>query len=84
MNINDQDFIRSITQSTRSFVKKVLEPLEKQVEEEDAFPDGLRKQMGGLGYFGLTIPEEYGGSGLNLTSYVAIVEEFGRNSLRIF
>jgi len=84
MNTKDQDFIQSITRSTRSFVKKVLEPLEKQVEEEDKFPEGLRRQMGELGYFGLTIPEEYGGSGFNLTAYLALVEEFGRTHSAFF
>jgi len=78
MDTQDQEFVRTLRHSTRIFVNKELEPLEKQVEEEDRFPDGLREKMGKLGYFGLTIPEEYGGSGIRLAAYCAIVEEFGR------
>ena len=84
MDTQDQDLIQTLRHSTRAFVKRQLEPLEKQVEEEDRFPEGLRQQMGNLGYFGLTIPEEYGGSGLSLSAYCAIVEEFGRTHSAFF
>lgn len=48
------------------FVAERLRPIEAQVAENDAVPDDVIEEMKGLGLFGLTIPEEFGGLGLTM------------------
>jgi len=50
---------------------------------EDSFPEPIVAQMRELGLFGVTIPEEYGGMGLDLTTYAMIVEELSRGWISI-
>jgi acyl-CoA dehydrogenase len=65
-------------------VERELWPLEAQIESEDRLPDEVRERLAELGYFGLTIPQEYGGAGLGLVAYCAIVEELGRAHSAVF
>ncbi|WP_239507850.1 acyl-CoA dehydrogenase family protein, partial [Serratia marcescens] len=52
------------------FVRERLRPLEEQVADNDAIPFEIRQEIANLGLFGLTIPEEYGGLGLNMEEEV--------------
>jgi acyl-CoA dehydrogenase len=70
--------------ATRAFIEHELEPLAEQVEREDRLPDVARERLAALGYFGLAIPERYGGLGLDLPTYCGIVEEFGRTHSAFF
>ena len=45
------------------------------MEHADEYPDAIVEQMKELGLFGITIPEEYGGLGLDLLTYIGVVEE---------
>jgi acyl-CoA dehydrogenase len=55
-----------------------LEPLSQKVEEEEKIPENIVQKMRDLGLFGLAIPEEYGGLGLNTLGECVLNEEFGR------
>lgn len=59
----------------RRFVRERLVPVESEVSERDAVPAAIIKEMAELGLFGLTIPEEYGGSGLSLSEEIEITME---------
>ena len=50
-------------------------PVASDLERRDEFPAEIVEQMKGLGLFGVTIPEAYGGLGLDLLTYVGIIEE---------
>src|SRR3954464_2994188 len=50
-------------------------PVAEKHDHEDSFPDEVVEQMKELGLFGVTIPEEYGGMGLDLATYAMIGEE---------
>lgn len=78
------DIAQELRSTVRSFIQRELAPLEAQMEESDRFPEGIREKMAGLGYFGLTLPPEYGGSGLSISEYCAVVEEFGHTSAAFF
>jgi len=80
----DQETIQDLARSARAFISRELEPLEAQVEAEDCVPPEIRDRLGELGYFGLTIPPEYGGSGLDAASCCAVVQEFGRTHSAFF
>src|SRR5205823_6980101 len=52
-------------------------------DHEDEFPEAIVEHMKELGLFGVTIPEDYGGMGLDLTTYTMIVEELSRGWISI-
>jgi acyl-CoA dehydrogenase len=76
----DQATLDQIIDSVRRFVEERLIPLEEQVAEEDRIPDEVVDEMRDLGLFGLTIPEAYGGLGLNTEEECRVVLELGRTS----
>ncbi len=58
-----------IRETVRSYVKKEISPIIEDFAQKASFPEHIVKQMGELGCFGPTIPEEYGGGGLDYISY---------------
>jgi butyryl-CoA dehydrogenase len=71
----DPEVRDELVATVRRFVEKDVLPVAPDLERADEFPDALVATMRELGLFGVTIPEEYGGLGLDLLTYVAIVEE---------
>ena len=74
---------RAITEMVRQFVDEQVLPVAAHHDHEDSFPEHVVEQMKELGLFGVTIPEEYGGMGLDLTTYAMIVEELSRGWISI-
>ncbi|HEV7690332.1 MAG TPA: acyl-CoA dehydrogenase family protein [Hyphomonadaceae bacterium] len=63
----------------RAFGKEVVEPFAHEWHlKDELIPDSVVKQMGEMGVFGLTIPEEFGGLGLGKTSMCVVSEELSR------
>jgi butyryl-CoA dehydrogenase len=79
----DPEIRREIIETVRRFVTREVAPVAADLEREDRFPAEIVEQMRGLGLFGVTIPEAYGGLGLDLLTYIGIIEElaFGWMSL---
>ncbi len=73
-----------IRQTARSFVDKEVIPAVKSWEEKGEIPRAVTRKMADLGFFGIPIPEEYGGAGMDYVSFALVVEEIARgcNSLR--
>ncbi|MDP6874075.1 MAG: acyl-CoA dehydrogenase family protein [Alphaproteobacteria bacterium] len=61
--------------------KSPIDAVRRQIEAEGAIEADIWQEMAALGWLGIAIPEEYGGSGLGLGEVVAIVEPMGRNLL---
>ena len=59
----------------RDFVRREVEPVAAELDREDRVPHDLIDQMKELGLFGITVPEEYGGLGLDYTTFATIFEE---------
>jgi alkylation response protein AidB-like acyl-CoA dehydrogenase len=74
---------RAITEMVRQFVDEQIIPNAEHYDHEDEYPEPIVEQMKELGLFGVTIPEEYGGMGLDLTTYAMIVEELSRGWISI-
>ncbi len=74
---------KAITEMVRQFVDEQILPNAEHYDHEDSFPGPIVEQMKELGLFGVTIPEEYGGMGLDLTTYAMIVEELSRGWISI-
>jgi acyl-CoA dehydrogenase len=66
--------------TVRRFVTERLRPLEAKVAEDDAMPQDVVEEMKGLGLFGLSIPEAYGGLDLSMEDECLVVIELGRTS----
>ena len=69
---------REIVSAIRDFVQKDVLPVASRLEHADEYPEELVAKMKELGLFGVTIPEEYGGLGLDLTTYALIQVELSR------
>jgi alkylation response protein AidB-like acyl-CoA dehydrogenase len=74
---------KDITAMVRQFVDNEVLPVAEEHDHEDSFPQAVVEQMKELGLFGVTIPEEYGGMGLDLTTYAMIVEELSRGWISV-
>ena len=69
---------REIVEAVRRFVDREVVPTASSFEHSDTYPTPLVERMKELGLFGATIPLEYGGLGLDVTTYAMIVEELAR------
>ncbi len=67
-----------IRDSVRNYVKKEISPIIEEYAQRAEFPEHIVKQLGDLGCFGPTIPEEYGGGGLDYISYGLMMQELER------
>jgi glutaryl-CoA dehydrogenase len=67
-----------IRETVRSYVKKEISPIIEDYAQRAEFPEQIVQQLGELGCFGPTIPEEYGGGGLDYTSYGLMMQELER------
>src|SRR5690242_4383130 len=74
---------QAIIEMVRQFADEQIIPNAERYDHEDSFPEPIVEQMKELGLFGVTIPEEYGGMGLDLTTYAMIVEELSRGWISI-
>ncbi len=62
----------------RAFSELNIKPIAIEQDVKEEFPVNLAKQMGGAGLFGITLPVEYGGQGLDYLSYIIAIEEIAR------
>ncbi len=72
-----QPEVQSLCDEIRRFLAKEVDPRALEIEESDAIPADLHQKARDLGLFGLTIPEEYGGIGLDLAGKCAVEEVMG-------
>jgi acyl-CoA dehydrogenase len=80
--VSDDDF-RDILAQTRHFVRTAVVPREQEILTEDRVPDDLRDHAKKMGLFGYTIPQEWGGLGLNTAQDVELAMELGYTSLAL-
>ncbi len=73
-----QELRTEIVSAVRRFVERDVIPVASQYEHANEYPHPLVKQMRDLGLFGAIIPVEYGGLGLDYTTYAMIIEELAR------
>jgi alkylation response protein AidB-like acyl-CoA dehydrogenase len=74
---------KAITEMVRQFADEQILPNAEKYDHEDSFPEPIVEQMKELGLFGITVPEEYGGLGLDLTTYTMVVEQLSRGWISI-
>src|SRR5947207_704472 len=69
---------KHIREAVRNYVKKEISPIIEDYAQRAEFPEFIVKQLGDLGCFGPTIPEQYGGGGLDYISYGLMMQELER------
>ncbi|MED4851526.1 acyl-CoA dehydrogenase family protein [Caldifermentibacillus hisashii] len=70
--------IEFLRENVHKFVKEIVDPRAMEIEENDEIPADIVNQSKEMGLFGLSIPEEYGGLGLDMVGKCAIYEELGK------
>ena len=71
----DPEIRDELRASVRRWVEREVLPVVGDLERADEYPADLVAQMQAMGLFGITIPEEFGGLGLDLLAYIAVIEE---------
>ena len=67
----------------RSFVENKIAPVARDMEHSGTYPTEIVETMKQLGLFGITVPIEYGGLGLDMVSYALVFEEISRGWMGI-
>lgn len=78
MNFDLSEEHQLIRQTVRDFAEREIKPVAQELDEKEEFSKELTRRMGELGLFGMNLPQEYGGQGLDTLSYIIAVEELAR------
>ncbi|MGV3460499.1 MAG: acyl-CoA dehydrogenase family protein [Flavobacterium sp.] len=78
MNFDHNETQTMIAQSIRDFAEQHIRPHIMEWDENQTFPVELFKKLGEMGYMGVLVPEELGGSGLGYHEYITVVEEISK------
>ncbi|MDA1347596.1 MAG: acyl-CoA dehydrogenase family protein [Chloroflexi bacterium] len=77
-NPTPQEARSQIVGLIREFVQRDVEPVVARYDKEDIYPSELVDRMAEMGLFGITIPESYGGLGLDYTTFAMVFEELSK------
>ena len=69
---------RLVAKTIREFVDRDVIPVAAEMEHRDEYPEALVETMKSLGLFGLNVPEAYGGSDVDYTTFAIVFEELSR------
>ncbi|KRS17359.1 isovaleryl-CoA dehydrogenase [Roseovarius indicus] len=75
--------VNALREMTHRWAQDRVKPMAAGIDEENAFPNELWKEMGEMGLLGITVPEEYGGVDMGYLAHVVAVEEVARASASV-
>lgn len=75
--------VNSLRDLVHRWAQERVKPMAAQVDRENVFPADLWREMGELGLLGITVPEEYGGTGMGYLAHTIAVEEIARASASV-
>jgi len=78
MEFTPSDDQRMVQDMVRSFVEKEVKPVASRMDHEGIYPSDLVRRMAEIGLMGAFMPEQFGGSGMDLVSYVMAMEEISK------
>ena len=78
MDFDLTDMHKLFQKTIREFCVKELEPIADKIDKEEYLSKDLYKKMGNMGLMGMTVPQEYGGAGVDRVSYMIALEEISR------
>lgn len=77
------DTLTQLRETVRAFAEAEIAPLAAAIDRGNRFPDELWRRLGDLGLHGITVEEEYGGSGLGYLAHIVAMEEISRASAAV-
>lgn len=83
LNFGLGETIDMLREQTRNLVDAELAPRAAEIDRENQFPLEMWRRFGDMGLLGITVPEEYGGSGLGYLAHVVAMEEISRGSASV-
>ncbi len=83
MDFDFTDAERDVIDTARKFAETRVRPRAREIDEQNRFPSDLVAEMGRLGFFGLHLPEKYGGTALGYKAYVLAIEQLCSASLTV-
>lgn len=78
MDFKFNEDIEALRKGVRKFIQEEVEAVAMEIEEKDKIPERIIEMTKEMGLFGISIPEEYGGLGLDMVGKCAIYEEIGK------
>ena len=78
MNLELTEEQKLLQRSVRDFAEAEVKPLAKELDETGRFPHETVRKAAELGLTGISIPEKYGGAGMDHISYSIVMEEIAR------
>ena len=78
MNFDFSEEQLLIQENARKISDELIRPSAAERDQKQIFPREIIKELGELGYFGMLIPEEYGGVGFDMISYSLVLQEFSK------
>jgi acyl-CoA dehydrogenase len=78
--IRDPDTLSAFLAELSRFIRERLVPREQEVADADRVPDDILAEMRGMGLFGMSLPEEFGGLGLTMEEEALVALELGHTS----
>ena len=78
MNFELTDMQKLFQKTIRAFCEKEIKPIAAKIDQEEFFSWDLYKKMGKMGLMGMTVPQKYGGAGIDKVSYMIALEEISR------
>jgi len=83
MNFGLGDEIEALREATHKFAQERIKPLAQEIDQSNAFPMHLWKELGDMGLLGVTVEEEYGGAGMGYLAHSVALEEIARASASV-
>ena len=83
MNFALGDDIEALRDMVHRWAQERVAPMALEIDQSNAFPAGLWREMGGLGLLGITVPEEFGGAGMGYLAHTVAIEEIARASASV-
>ncbi|MEE2003274.1 isovaleryl-CoA dehydrogenase [Alkalimonas sp. MEB108] len=83
LNFDLGETVDMIREQVNAFAREEIAPRAEQIDHDNAFPNELWRKFGDLGLLGITVDEQYGGSGLGYLEHVVAMEEISRASASV-
>lgn len=83
MNFDLGETADMLREAVNSFAREEIAPRAAEIDEQNEFPADLWKKFGDMGLLGITVPEEFGGSGMGYLEHIVAMEEISRASASV-